>query len=113
MAVSAKIRKRQQRVRDRVRNEHGHTRVLKAIDTMPPGLADDCKMWISPPRPNDERPRINWDIGRTTAHLIKEHANAHGVTIDEVLYEVGVQFCMKRPDIYWAMKSAKIRITDN
>ena len=87
--------------------------VQKAIETMPPEYADDCKMRIAPPGPNDERPRINWDIGRETAHLIKEHANAHGVTIDEVLYEVGRQFCMAKPKLYWAMKSAKIIITDN
>ena len=113
MAVSATNRKRQQRARDRVRSENVNADVLKAVDTMPPDYADDCKMWISPPGPNDERPRVHWDIGATTHALIEAHAKAHGVTLDEVLYEVGRQFCMKRPDIYWAMKSAKIEITDN
>ena len=82
--------------------------VQKAIDTMPPEYAADCKMWIAPPKPNQDRPTINWDIGAETQALIKAHAESHGVTLDEVLYEVGVQFCMTRPNIYWAMKAAKI-----
>ena len=87
--------------------------VQKAIDTMPPEYAGDCEMRIGPPGPNDARPRINWDIGAETHALMKAHAEAHGVTIDDVLREIGVQFCMKRPAIYWAMKSAKINVTDN
>ena len=109
MAVSGKVRQKQYKARQKVR----HMDVLLAVDTMPPELAADCKMWISPPGLDDERPRINWDIGRETAHLIKAHANAYGVTIDEVLYEVGRQFCMKKPQLYWAMKSAKINISNN
>ena len=87
--------------------------VLKAIETMPPEYADDCKMWIAPPGPNDDRPRVNWGIGAKTNALIEAHAKSHGVTLGDVLYEVGRQFCMKRPDIYWAMKNAKINISDN
>ncbi len=87
--------------------------VQKAIDTMPPEYAADCKMSVSPPSINGERPQINWDIGRETVHLIKAHANAHGVTIDEVLYEIGVQFFIGRPKLYWAMKDAKIKISNN
>ena len=87
--------------------------VQKAIDTMPSEYAADCKMWIAPPGLKDERPRINWDIGAETHALIETHAKAHGVTLDEVLYEVGVQYAIKRPDIYWAMKSAKITISNN
>ena len=87
--------------------------VQKAIDTMPPEYADDCRMWISPPGPKDERPLINWDIGAKTHALIEAHAKEHGVTLDAVLYEVGRQFCMKKPNLYWAMKAAKITISDN
>ena len=113
VAVSAKIRKRQQRARDRVRSENANMEVLKAIETMPPEYAADCKMWVRPPGPNDERPRVEWDIGAKTNALMEAHAKSYGVTLDEVLYEVGRQFCMKRPDIYWAMKNAKINISDN
>ena len=87
--------------------------VQQAIETLPPELAADCKMWIAPPGLKDERPRINWDIGALTHARMEAHAIAYGVTLDEVLYEVGVQFAIKRPDIYWAMKSAKINISDN
>ena len=87
--------------------------VQKAIDTLPPEWADDCKMWVSPPGAKDKRPRVNWDIGAETHALIEAHAKTYGVTLDDVLREVGIQFCMKRPDIYWAMKSAKITISDN
>ena len=87
--------------------------VLLAVDTMPPELAADCKMWIAPPGLNDERPRINWDIGQATADLMETHANAYGVSLKEVMYEIGRQFCMKKPDLYWAMKSAKINISNN
>ena len=80
---------------------------------MPPGLADDCKMWISPPGPKDERPSAKWDIGAKTHELMDAHAKAHGVTLDDVLRQVGLQFAIKLPDIYWAMKSAKITISDN
>ena len=87
MAVSAKVkthraklRKRQQRARDRVREQGMDSRVLKAIDTMPPGWADDCRMWISPPGPKDERPRVNWDIGAKTYALMEDHAKTYGVT---------------------------------
>ena len=69
--------------------------------------------WIAPPGLNDERPRINWDIGALTHALMEVHAISHGVTIDDLLYEIGFQYCMKRPDLYWAMKSAKINISDN
>ena len=95
------------------RSENVDKEVQEALDTMPPELAADCKLTVAPPGPKDERPRINWDIGAETHALMAAHAKAHGVTIDAVLYEIGVQFCMKRPDIYWAMKSAKIEITDN
>ena len=88
-------------------------KVQKAIDTLPPEYAADCEMWISPPGPKDERPRINWNIRAETNALIEAHAKSYGVTLDDVLYEIGVQFCMKRPDIYWAMKSAKVKISDN
>ena len=113
MAVSARDRKRQQRVRDKGRRERAAKALQKAIDTMPPELAADCRLWISPPEPKDERPRINWDIGAKTHALIEAHAKSHGVTLDAVLYEVGLQFCMRRPDIYRAMQSAKITVSDN
>ena len=109
MAVSGKVRKQQYRARKKMR----HITVLDAVETMPPELAADCKMWIAPPGLNDTRPRINWDIGAETHALIEAHAESYGVTLDDVLYEVGRQFCMKRPDIYWAMKSAKINISNN
>ena len=83
-------------------------KVQKAIDTMPPEYADDCKMWASPPGPEDERPRINWDIGEATHALIEAHAKTYGVTLEDVLYEIGVQWFIKRPNLYWAMKAAKI-----
>ena len=111
--VAAKMRKRAQRARDKVRSERAATMLQKAIDTMPPELAEDCHMWISPPGLTDQRPRVNWDIGVKTNALIEAHAEAHGVTLDEVLYEIGVQFCITRPHIYWAMKSAKITVSDN
>ena len=109
MAVSGKIRKQQYRARKKVRREN----VQKAIDAMPPEWADDCKMWIAPPRLNQERPTVNWDIGAKTNALIEDHAKSYGVTLDDVLYELGRQFIMKRPDIYWAMKAAKVRINEN
>lgn len=87
--------------------------VQKAIDTMPTEFADDCRLWIAPPKPTAERPTIEWDIGARTHARMKAHAESHGVTIDEVLHEVGVQYCIKRPDIYWAMKNAKINISPN
>ena len=101
------------RDRRRERATKQQEKVQKAIDTMPPEYAADCKMWVSPPAINGERPQINWDIGRETAHLIKAHANSHGVTIDEVLYEIGVQFFIGRPKLYAAMKSAKINVSSN
>ena len=107
MAVSGKIRKQQYRARKKVRSEN----VQKAIDTMPPEYADDCRMWISPPGPTDQRPRVNWNIGAKTHGLIEAHAKSYGVTLDAVLYEIGVQFAIKRPDIYWAMKAAKITVS--
>ena len=113
MATPAKVRKRQQRARDKVRSEKVEKAIQSAIETMPAEWVDDCKMWISPPRPNEKRPRINWDIKPRTNALIKAHAESHGATLDEVLYEIGVQFCIKRPHIYWAMKSAKINVSDN
>ena len=113
MAVSAKNRKQQQRARDRVRRENVNMEVLKAVDAMPPEWADDCKMRIAPPGPKNERPLIQWDIRATTHALMEAHAKSYGVSIHEVLYEVGRQFCMKRPDIYWAMKAAKINISNN
>ena len=88
-------------------------KVQAAIDTMPPEYAADCKVSASPPSINGERPQINWDIGRETAHLIKAHANSHGVTIDEVLYGIGVQLFIGRPKLYAAMKSAKINVSNN
>ena len=97
----------------RGRKKERRLRVLLAIESIPPEYADDCKMWIAPPGLKDERPRVNWDIGAKTHALMADHADAHGVTLDELLREVGVMFCMKRPDIYWAMKSAKINISDN
>ena len=113
MAVSAKIRKRKQRARARVLRQGGDLKVLKAIETMPPELAADSKMWISPPLLGEDRPRVNWDVGRATADLMEAHAKTYGVTLDEVLHEIGVQFCIARPHIYWAVKRAKIHITDN
>ena len=113
MAVSATNRKRQQRARDKVRSENVNKAVLKAIDTMPPEYADDCKMWVSPPGPEDERPRVNWDIGAKTNALIEAHAKSHGVTLDDVLYEIGVQYFITRPKLYWAMKHAKINVSDS
>ena len=89
------------------------TKVVNAVDTLPPELAADCKMWIAPPGLNDERPRINWDIGALTHALMEAHAISHGVTIDDVLYEIGFQYCMSKPDLYWAMKSAKVNISNN
>ena len=80
---------------------------------MPPEWADDCKMWIAPPKPTTERPSIEWSIGAKTNALIEAHAKSFGVTLDDVLYEFGRQFIMKRPDIYMAMKSAKITVSDN
>ena len=109
MAVSGKVRKQQYRARKKMH----HVKVLKAIETMPPEYAADCKMWISPPGPEDDRPRVNWDIGAKTHALIEDHAKFYGVTLDELLREVGVQFCIKRPNIYWAMKSAKIIVSNN
>ena len=87
--------------------------VLKAIDTMPLEWTDDCKLWLSPPGPQDERPRINWEIGAKTNALIEAHAKSHGVTLDDVLYEIGVQCFNRRPKLYWAMKHAKINVSDN
>ena len=113
MATSAKERKRQQRVRDKARSENVNKAVQQAIDTMPPEYAADCRMWISPPGPKDERPRVNWDIGAETHALMETHAKAHNVTMDAVLREVGVQFAIAHPKVYWAMKSAKITISDN
>ena len=97
------------RVRERERREN----VRKAVDTMPPEYAADSKMWVSPPAVGGERPQINWDIGRETADKIEAHASLYGVTLDEVLYEIGVQFFIGRPKLYWAMKAAKINITNN
>ena len=96
-----------------MRSENGDTKVLKAIDSMPPEYADDCRMWIAPPKPNKELPTIEWDIGAETHALMSAHADAYGVTMDEVLREIGVQYCIRRPDIYWAMKAAKINIIPN
>ena len=87
--------------------------VLKAIEAMPPEWMDDARMWISPPGPKDERPRVNWEIKAKTNALMEAHAKTYGVTLDDVLYEAGRQFIMKRPDIYWAMKAAKITTTPN
>ena len=103
-----------ERQRDFQRNKKMHQKkVLEAVETLAPELAADCKMWIAPPGLHDNRPRINWDIGAGTHAEMEEHAKSYGVTLDEVLYEIGVQYCMKRPDIYWAMKSAKISISAN
>ena len=113
MAVSPRDRKRQQRARERVRDDGGSTEVIKAVDTIPPEWADDCKMWVSPPGPDDARPRVNWDIGKATADLIEAHAKTFGVTLEDVLREVGTRFLMDRPQLYWAMKSAKINISEN
>lgn len=123
MAVSAKIkthrakiRKRQQRAREKVRSENVNKKVVEAINTMPAELAPptgDCRMWVSPPGPDDARPRVNWDIGRATADLMEAHVKTYGVTMDEVLREIGVQFFMARPALYWALKSAKITVTNN
>lgn len=108
----AKTNLERQRTR-REKKKVQHAKVIDAVDTLSPELAADCKMWIAPPGPNDERPRINWDIGADTHALMEAHAKAYGVTIDEVLYEIGFQFCMSRPKVYWAMKSAKINISAN
>ena len=113
MAVPGKVRQKQYKARERAKKKIMDAKVLEAISTLPPEYADDCKMWIAPPGLNDKRPRINWDIGAETHALIEAHAKFHGVTLDDVLYEVGRQYCMKRPDIYWAMKSAKINISAN
>ena len=113
MAVSAKNRKRQQRARDKARDKVQREKVQKAIETMPPEYADDCKMWVSPPSLNGERPQIHWDIGAETHALIEAHAKTCGVTLDEVLYETGVQYFITRPRLYGAMKSAKINISAN
>ena len=53
-------------------------------------------------------PRINWDIGEAMHALIEAHAKTYGVTLEDVLYEIGVQWFIKRPNLYWAMKAAKI-----
>ena len=87
--------------------------VQKAIESMPPEYAADCKMWASPPGPSDERPRINWEIGAKTNALMEAHAKTYGVTLDDVLYEIGVQWFITRPKLYWAMKSAKINVSDS
>ena len=113
MALSPKIRKRHQRARDKERRERLRMKAQKAIDTLPPELAADCKLWISPPGPNDERPRFNWDIGALTHARMEAHAIAYGVGIDDVLYEIGVLTCIKWPRLYWAMKNAKINISNN
>ena len=101
------------RDRRRERATKQQEKVQKAIDTMPPEYAADCKMWVSPPRIGGERPQIHWDIGALTHGLIEAHAVAHEVTIDEVLYEIGVQYFIGRPKLYWAMKHAKINVSDN
>ena len=113
LATPAKIRKRQQRDRDRGQSKSVKKAVQKAIDTMPPEWWADCKFSVSPPGPTDERPRMNWDVGAKTNALIEAHAESHGVTLDDILYEVGVQWFITRPKLYWAMKSAKINISDN
>ena len=113
MAVPAKMRKRKQRERDKERSTSLNKAVQKAIDTMPPEWADDCKMWISPPRPTDERPRINFDIGADTNALMEAHVKTYGVTLEDVLREIGVQFAIKWPRLYWAMKAAKIVVSDS
>ena len=113
METPAKIRKQQQRDRDKGQSKSVKKAAQKAIDAMPAEWADDCKMWVSPPGPNDERPRINWDIGAVTHALMEAHAKSYGVTIDDVLYETGVQYFITRPKLYWAMKSAKINISPN
>ena len=97
----------------KARRKMHKAQVIDAVETLAPELAADCKLWIAPPGPKDQRPRINWDIGPDTHAAMDAHAKSYGVTLDEVLYEIGVQFCMKRPDIYWAMKSAKINISAN
>ena len=113
MPVSGKVRQRQYKARESAKKKSMKEKVELAISTLPPELAANCKMWIAPPGLKDERPRINWDIGEPTHAAIAAHAEAHGVTLDQVLYEIGFQFCIKRPDIYWAMKSAKINISAN
>ena len=109
MAKTAKERMRSYRARGRKRR----AKVLAAIEAMPPGYADDCKMWVSPPGPDDKRPRINWDIDALTHGLMEAHAVAHEVTLDEVLYEVGVMYLIGRPRLYAALKSAKINVSNN
>ena len=113
MPVSATNRKRQQRARDKVRSENVTKEVQKAIDTMSPEWADDCKMWVSPPGPKDKRPRVNWDIGAKTNALMEAHAKTYGVTLEDILREIGLQFIIQRPQLYWAMKAAKIIVVDN
>ena len=113
MAVSAKDRKRQQRAREKMLTENVNKAVLKAIESMPPEYADDCKMWISPPGLKDKRPRINWDIGAKTNALMETHAETYGVTLEAVLRQIGLQFVIERPRLYWAMKSAKINVSDS
>lgn len=109
MAKSGTQRTTEYRDRKKVRR----LRVFLAIDTLPPEYAKDCKLSIVPPGPEDERPRINWDIGASTHALMTDHADAYGVTVKEVLHEIGVKFCVKNHAMYWAMKSAKINISDN
>ena len=113
MGTPGKIRQRQQRKRDKERLLKQREKVQKAIDTMPPEFATDSKLSVSPPLPHEERPRINWDIGKETNDLMEAHAALHGVTLDEILYEVGVQYFIGRPNLYWAMKSAKITVSNN
>ena len=97
----------------RDRKKARRMRVFLAIESIPPEYAGDCKLSIAPPGLKDERPRINWDIGAKTHALMADHADAYGVTLDELLYEIGRQYCVKNPAMYWAMKSAKINISDN
>ena len=106
-------RQREFQARRKKHNQVKREKVQKAIDTMPPELAADCRLSVSPPGPKDERPRMNWDIGAKTNALIEAHAKSHGVTLDDVLYEVGVQYFITRPRLYAAMKSAKITVSDN
>ena len=103
-----------ERQRDfRDRKKERRMRVFLAIESLPPEYAADCKLWIAPPGLKDERPSVNWDIGAKTHALMADHADAYGVTISELLHEIGVQFGIKNYKMYWAMKSAKINISDN
>ena len=109
--VKDKTNAKRQRAFQARRQEHGR-KVKQALDTMPPEWADDCKISASPPGPKDKGPRVNWDIGPKTNALILAHAKSHGVTLDDVLYGIGLQLFDRRPKLRKALMSAKIVVSE-